>query len=63
MQEKIKTLDDVIACVIKKQSLYCPTSTCFAKPKPAAFIINLSAIILYGLIKHGLYVYKKKGKA
>jgi len=63
MQEKIETLGDVVECARRKKSLYCPATIHFSKPKPAAFMINLSGHMLFNLINYGLYVYKKKENA
>ena len=63
MQEKIETLGDVVECVRRKKSLYCPSTIHFSKPRPAAFMINLSGHMLFNMINYGLYVYQKQGKA
>ncbi|NIA16412.1 MAG: hypothetical protein GWP08_20315 [Nitrospiraceae bacterium] len=43
-----------------RRSLVCPTWRAWAKPKPAAFVFQLSAQLVRRMIRAGLYVYEKE---
>ncbi len=62
MPEIINDLYALSIAVDNKQSVYVPKSHAFLKPKPAAFIINLSGAILLRLFRTGMYVYEKQNK-
>lgn len=56
---RITNLDELKLMVDGKKSVVCPTSCGFCRPKPAAFIINLSGAILLRLFNTGMYIYEK----
>lgn len=56
----VATLDGLEYAVKNRQSVFVPGSPVWGKPKPAAFMIHLSGVILYRLFNVGMYVYRKK---
>jgi hypothetical protein len=62
MAKRINNLEQIEAAALLRRALIAKPGTCFSKPIPAAFIINLQGKIILRLIKHGLYLYQKKGK-
>lgn len=61
--QQVRTLSQLIQAALDRRAVVCPSSPCFSKPIPAAFIQNLQAIIVHRLICRGLFVHtKKKGK-
>lgn len=57
--KKITNLDDLINAAINKRSVVCPSARCWEKPIPAAFVQNQIGVVIYRLIKAGLYIYEK----
>jgi hypothetical protein len=53
------TLSDLILAAEDKESVVCPASYSWRKPKPAAVVINLSGLIIYRLLNRGIYIYEK----
>jgi len=43
-----------------RMAVVCPSLICWAKPKPAAFMINLPGHVLANLFTAGIYVYEKQ---
>ena len=41
----------------ERRAVYCPKHFLWSKPKPAAFMINLSGVQLEQIFRLGLYVY------
>ena len=60
--DQISTLSHLMAAVQFKKAVIVPSSPGWSKPRPAAFMINLSGTILYKLFDLGMYIYKKKGE-
>lgn len=56
---KLKTLE---ALVTLRKAVHVPKSRAWCKPKPAAFMIQLSGSILLRLFDMGMFVYEKKEK-
>jgi hypothetical protein len=58
--KQIKTLIDLQTASLLKMSVFSPRQNCmFAKPKPAAFAINMAGSVLLREISAGLFVYIK----
>ena len=55
----VTTLEELDTARFFRLSVVCPTSRAWNKPKPAAFIMNLSGDIILKLIRRGLYIYEK----
>lgn len=60
--EQITTLDQLILARERKKAVVCPFAGNWFRPRPAAFIANLSGDILHRLMKSGMYVYQGKTK-
>ena len=58
------TLDRLAWAAENRMAVICPGFPCWNKPKPAAFVIQLSGAILHHMLKQGLFIYQKakKGK-
>lgn len=60
--KKITTLDELMGAALLKMAVVVPSSHCFRRPLPAAFIINMQAAIVYRMIKDGMYIYERRTK-
>ena len=58
--EQITTLDQLISARERKKAVVCPFTGGWFRPRPAAFIANLSGEMLHRLMKSGMYVYRGK---
>ena len=58
----ITNLEELKQAVGKRQAVYVPSSPCWFRPRPAAFIINQQEGVLLKLIKAGMFIYKKEDK-
>ena len=57
---RLRTLSDIVDAVERRKSVVCPgLFPCWHKPRPAAFIINLSGAIIYPMLNKGIYLYEK----
>lgn len=56
--KRINTIEQISEAASKRQSLVVPTSICFCKPRPAAWIIHMSGYQICRLLSLGLYVYR-----
>ena len=54
---RIKTLRQLQDAALTRQSVVCPWSPCWYKPRPAAFIINLQGHALVRMLERGMYLY------
>lgn len=66
MGRRISTLRGLRQASLQRRSVYVPAyrfgdkyDLPWSKPKPAAFMMNLSGHILYHLFKAGLHLYEK----
>ena len=57
---KIRTLEDLRDVVSSRRSVVVPEYRVWDKPRPAAFVINLSGQILLSLMNKGMYVYESE---
>jgi hypothetical protein len=60
--KQIKTLQALRVCADNRQSVICPDSRCWNRPRPAAFMINQIGCVLLTLFLQGMYVYEPKKK-
>lgn len=62
--DQVNTLHHLASLAADKRSVCAPgfRGLPFRKPKPAAFVINMSGQIILQLIASGLYVYEPKEK-
>lgn len=60
--QKVETLRELYELVQSKRSVWVPRAACFNKPRPAAFVINLSGSVLIDLFATGMYVYEANNK-
>ena len=56
---KITSLSQLKMAANMKKSVWCPDVRYMNKPKPAAFVINMSGEIINRLLNSGMYLYKK----
>lgn len=56
----IFTLLDLFQAVKEKKAVVVPALWLWRKPHPAAFVINLSGIIILDMINKGMFIYKKE---
>lgn len=61
MKHQILNLESLDKVRQRKQSIVVPKSTGWAKPKPAAVMINLPGHVLLDLFRYGMFVYEKEG--
>ena len=59
---KITTLDELMGAALLRMAVVVPSSPCFSRPLPAAFIINMQAVIVHRMIKDGMYIYGRRTK-
>jgi len=60
---RIYTIQGLRDAALARRSVTCRSGRGFAKPKPAAFVINLQGHILARMLDAGIYLYEKtKGK-
>jgi len=60
MERKVESLADLRWLVERRKSVVVPGCCPWNKPKPAAFMIQLSGEILWRLFSRGMYRYDKK---
>jgi len=60
--EKVETVSRLMELAHEKRAVFCPNSLSWTKPRPAAFVINMSVAIVARMMKDGLYVYEKQEK-
>ena len=58
--QQIYSLEDLFGAMKEKKAIVTPALWLWRKPKPAAFIINLSGIIILDMITKGMFIYKKE---
>ena len=57
---RIESLAALESARRNRRAVICPSLRCFSKPKPAAFIINLSGEIILRLMEAGMFLYEKE---
>ena len=60
--KQILTLVELQDAFLKRKAVCVPSSYCYRKHKPAAWMIHQSGYILLRLFKAGMYIYKKGAK-
>lgn len=60
MARPIVTLEGLKQAAARRQAVYVPSSPCWFRPRPAAFVINQQGAVLLRLIKAGMFIYKKE---
>lgn len=58
---RIETLEGLEAAMNDHRAVVIP-GTVWEKPKPAAVIIHLPALVLLRLLRKGIYLYERKEK-
>ena len=58
--KQIRTLHDLHDLRDERRSVVCPALAMLEKPRPAAFVLNLSGEIILRCIKSGMFLYEKK---
>lgn len=56
---RVTQLEDLACLVEQRKAVIVPTSPCFNKATPAAWMINLSGHVLLSLFRAGMYEYEK----
>lgn len=56
--EKVTTLHQLRTLALSKKSVVTPHGGMLDKPKPASVVINMTGLVILGLIDRGLYVYQ-----
>jgi hypothetical protein len=59
---RIESLEQLESARVLRKAVCCPKTTCFRKPCPAAWIINLPGHVLLRLLRSGMYLYVKEDK-
>ena len=60
--ERVETPARLIELAQERRAVFCPSKPAFSKRIPAAFIVNMSFVIVARLMAAGLYVYEKQEK-
>lgn len=61
MARPIVSLEGLKQAATRRQAVYIPSSPCWYRPRPAAFVLNQQGAVLLKLIKAGMFIYKKEG--
>ncbi len=56
---RIENLNELKNAVEHHKSVVCPDCPAWRKPRPAAFMMNMSGTILHRLFYAGMYYYNK----
>ena len=56
---RVYSLWDLKSLVSQKRSVVCPTWVGFMRPRPAAFVMNMTGDVLLRMFDDGMYVYEK----
>jgi len=59
LNDRIYSLHDLYETVQEHRAVYSKKQGMLRKPRPAAFVMNMSGTIIWNLIQSGLFVYKK----
>lgn len=59
---RLNTLEELNQAKLNKQSVVVPSHRAWNKPKPAAFLMELSGTLLILLFKTGIYIYNKDNR-
>jgi hypothetical protein len=58
--KKVKSLNHLKQLSLERRAVVCPKLSCWNKPHPAAFVINLSGFVLCNLLFSGMFVYEPR---
>ena len=56
----ITNLEELRWAALHHRAVVCPKSVGFVRPRPAAFVINMSGDILLRMFKSGMYLHMKR---
>ena len=56
----ITNLEGLQWAVLRHRAVVCPKSVGFVRPRPAAFVINMSGDVLLRMFKLGMYLHPKR---
>jgi hypothetical protein len=59
---QIKTLKELIQAADDRKAVYSKSGRLTGSRKPAAFVVNYTARVIYGLLEEGLFLYIPKEK-
>lgn len=62
MTTQIRTLEELFACTVARQSVVVPSSNAWKGPRPAAVLINQQGLSLLHCFRLGMYVYERNQK-
>jgi len=54
---RISKLDQLHLIALARRSVYCPNMASWSKPRPAAFVLNLQGIIIFRMMRSGMFLY------
>ena len=54
---QISTLAELIRARESRRAVTVPAMLCFAKPRPAAFVANMSGDLLHRMMVSGMFIY------
>ncbi len=57
---KIETLVELEAAADARRAVTVPASQCWAKPKPARFVLNLNGAVILRLFRSGMFLHESK---
>jgi hypothetical protein len=57
---KIESLEALDEAVKARKAVVVPKYCCWDRPRPAAFVINLSGAVLLRLFQAGMFLYETK---
>jgi hypothetical protein len=57
---KIESLEALEKAALERMAVVVPGYICWSKPRPAAFVINLSGLVLLRLLRSGMFIYETK---
>ncbi|MDB6080480.1 MAG: hypothetical protein JWO82_4227 [Akkermansiaceae bacterium] len=59
---QIHSLEQLEMARVNKRAVVAPSWSAFSRPRPAAWIINLSGPVLLSLMRSGLFIYTPPSK-
>lgn len=61
-KERVTTLGQLRDLAYAKRAVVVPSTVCWAAPRPAAFMLNVSGGVLLRLMERGMFVYERRRK-